>query len=199
MIAIAGGLLLGFGLALPASAEMATLQASPGSRINVRSQPSTSAPAPSYGIPGDRVQILNTTRGTDGYTWHYVEFPQSNIRGWVRSDLLALDESQRPLVQRVSFAPGTASANVSGSVRSYETRDYLLHARARQRMTVDLHGNSNFLQVAVFNPQGETVYVGTNWTGMLPRSGDYLVRVGLVRAEARRNGIGDFSLTLGIR
>lgn len=40
---------------LAALAEMATLTASPGSRINVREQPSTNSPARHYGIPGDRL------------------------------------------------------------------------------------------------------------------------------------------------
>lgn len=198
--AMAGGL-MSLCLALPALAqvEMGTLRGTPGSQINVRSQPSTSAPAPSYGIPGDRVQILRSTRGTDGYTWHYIEFPQSKTKGWVRGDLLMLDSGNGNPAQRVSFAPGTAAATVSGSVRGYETRDYILNARAGQRMTVDLRSNSTYMQVAVLSPQGETLYVGTNWTGSLPIRGDYLVRVGLVRAEARRDGAGGFQLTVGIR
>ncbi len=91
---------------------MGTLRGNPGSQINVRSQPSTLSPAPSYGIPGDRVQILNSTRGTDGYTWHYVEFSQSRVRGWVRGDLLMLDSGNRNPAQRVSFAPGASAAAV---------------------------------------------------------------------------------------
>lgn len=188
-------------LALPALAqvEMGTLRGTPGSQINVRSQPSTSAPAPSYGIPGDRVQILRSTRGTDGYTWHYIEFSQSKVKGWVRGDLLRLDSGNGNPAQRISFAPGASAATVNGSVRGYETRDYILNARAGQRMSVNLRSNSTFMQVAVLSPQGETLYVGTNWTGSLPSRGDYLVRVGLVRAEARRDGAGGFQLTVGIR
>ncbi|MEP0871495.1 SH3 domain-containing protein [Trichocoleus desertorum AS-A10] len=198
---MAGGLVLSLCLALPAlaQAEMGTLRGTPGSQINVRSQPSTSAPAPSYGIPGDRVQILRSARGTDGYAWHYVEFSKSKVRGWVRNDLLMLDSGNGNPVQRVSFAPGTSAATVNGSVRGYETRDYLLNARAGQRMTVDLRSNTTFMQVAVLSPQGETLYVGTNWTGNLPSNGDYLVRVGLVRAEARRDGAGGFKLNIGVR
>jgi uncharacterized protein YraI len=199
--AMAGGLMLSLCLTLPvlAQTEMGTLRGNSGSRINLRSQPSTNAPAPSYGIPGDRVQILRSTRGTDGYTWHYVEFSQSKARGWVRGDLLALDSGNGNPAQRVSFVPGTSAATVNGSVRGYETRDYILNARAGQRMTVDLRSNSTFMQAAVLSPQGETLSVGTNWTGNLPSSGDYLVRVGLVRAEARRDGAGGFKLTVGVR
>jgi uncharacterized protein YraI len=198
--AMAGGLMLSLCMAVSAAAvEMGTLRGTPGSQINVRSQPSTNAPAPSYGIPGDRVQILRSTRGTDGYVWHYIEFSQSKTKGWVRGDLLMLDSGNGNPAQRVSFAPGTSATTVNGSVRGYETRDYILNARAGQRMTADLRSNSTYMQVAVLSPQGETLYVGTNWTGRLPSNGDYLVRVGLVRAEASREGAGGFQLTVGIR
>ncbi len=196
---IAGSVLLSLCLALPALAEMGTLRGSSGSRINVRSQPSTSASSPSYGIPGDRVNILRETRGADGYAWYYVEFPKSRVRGWVRSDLLQPDSGNNNPTQRISFAPGATSATVNGSVRGYETRDYVLRARRNQRMTVNLRSNSSFMQFAVISPAGETVYVGTNWVGTLSSNGDYSVRVGLVRAEARRNGAGGFKLTVGIQ
>jgi len=196
---IAGSLLLTLSLALPALAEMGTLRGSPGSRINVRSQPSTSASSPSYGLSGDRVDILRETRGADGYPWYYVEFPRSGVRGWIRGDLVQPDSGNNNPTQRISFAPGASSATVSGSVQGYQTRDYVLNARRNQRMAVNLRSNSSFMQFSVISPQGQTLYVGTNWTGVLPTSGDYLLRVGLVRAEARRNGAGGFKLTVGIR
>ncbi len=66
-------------------------------------------------------------------------------------------------------------------------------------MSVDLRSNSAFMQFAVLTPQGENLYVGTNWAGNLPSGGDYLVRVGLARAEAQRDGAGGFNLTVAIR
>ncbi len=58
-----------------------------GSRVNVRSSPSTRAYSPHYGLVGDRVEVLNQTEGRDGYTWYYVEF-RSRARGWIRGDFL---------------------------------------------------------------------------------------------------------------
>lgn len=196
---MASGLVLSLCLALPALAEMGTLRGSAGGQINVRSQPSTNAPAPSYGLPGDRVQIIEANRGADGYLWYYVEFPKSQTRGWVRGDLLITDSDRGRSVQRIAFAPGATSATVNGSIQGYETRDYLLRAQAGQQMTVNLRSNSSFTQVVVFSPKEETLFVGTNWTGTLPSSGDYKVRVLLVRAEARRNGAGSFQVAVGIR
>lgn len=63
----------------------------PGSRINVRSAPSTSAASPHYGLVGDRVQIIDATYSEDGYHWYYVEFA-SGARGWIRGDLVNVRE-----------------------------------------------------------------------------------------------------------
>jgi serine/threonine-protein kinase len=78
--------------ALTALAQPAVLVGKqPGSRVNVRSSPSTSAPSPSYGLVGDRVTVLNTTNTPDGYTWHYVQFP-SGTKGWVRGDFVRITD-----------------------------------------------------------------------------------------------------------
>ncbi|HEY9616573.1 MAG TPA: SH3 domain-containing protein [Microcoleaceae cyanobacterium] len=63
--------------------------ADPGSRVNVRSAPSTNANSPHYGIDGDRVQVFDSTRGGDGYTWYYIKF-RSGATGWVRGDFIDL-------------------------------------------------------------------------------------------------------------
>jgi Bacterial SH3 domain len=64
----------------------------PRSRINVRSQPSTRAYSPHYGVSGDRVKVLRSTRGRDGYDWYFVRFPRSGAEGWVRGDLISLND-----------------------------------------------------------------------------------------------------------
>lgn len=58
------------------------------SRINVRSEPSVYADSPHYGLVGDRVWATRTTQ-SEGYTWYFVGFPESNATGWVRGDLVA--------------------------------------------------------------------------------------------------------------
>ncbi|MGJ3250215.1 MAG: SH3 domain-containing protein [Elainellaceae cyanobacterium] len=61
----------------------------PGSRINVRSEPTTQSNAPHYGIPGDRVQVIREAEGAEGYTWYYVKFDSSGAEGWVREDFIS--------------------------------------------------------------------------------------------------------------
>lgn len=70
-------------------AEFGILGGNLGDRINVRSGPSTSASSPHFGVQGDVVQLLKQTRGRDGYTWQFVQFP-SGAQGWVRGDLVKL-------------------------------------------------------------------------------------------------------------
>lgn len=188
---------------LAALAEMATLTASPGSRINVRDQPSTSSPARHYGVPGDRVEIITSVNSSfDGRLWYQVLFPRTGARGWVRGDLLRLDSATPPSTfepQRVSFAPGASAATVGGRVQGGQVRDYILNARAGQTMSTSITGTSPFLQVIVMLPNSRTLYIGSgNWSGVLPASGDYYVRVRIV-PEEQANASGEYSLTISIR
>jgi hypothetical protein len=70
-----------------------------GSRINVRSAPSTSAPIQHYGLVGDTVTVLQERSSSDGYTWFLVQFPGSRATGWVRGDFVQLSSlgSDSPL------------------------------------------------------------------------------------------------------
>ena len=60
----------------------------PGSRVNVRSEPSVNAASYSYGVVGDYVDIHDWQQGYDGWGWYYVEFPSSGTEGWVRADFV---------------------------------------------------------------------------------------------------------------
>jgi hypothetical protein len=60
----------------------------PGSTVNVRAYASTQAPV-SYGaLHGDRVVVLGSTYGPDGALWNAIQFPNTTMQGWVRSDLV---------------------------------------------------------------------------------------------------------------
>lgn len=84
--------------AIPALARPGVLTSNdPGTRINVRSQPTTAASSPHYGFAGDRVEIIRETMSSDGYTWYYVEFLNSGARGWIRGDFVrASGSGDRP-------------------------------------------------------------------------------------------------------
>jgi len=58
-----------------------------GDEVNVRSAPSTISKVMHYGLSGDRVVVLESLTGENGYLWHRVRFA-SQAEGWVRGDLV---------------------------------------------------------------------------------------------------------------
>jgi hypothetical protein len=60
-----------------------------GSRVNIRSAPSTRSDSPHYGLVGDRITALQQTKGDDGNIWYFVQF-SSGATGWVRGDFVEL-------------------------------------------------------------------------------------------------------------
>lgn len=84
---------LGSAVAPVLARGVSTLRASnPNARINVRSQPTVNSSSPHYGIPGDRVKVLQCVRNRDtagsDLNWCKVQFVNSRAVGWVRSDFI---------------------------------------------------------------------------------------------------------------
>lgn len=106
--------------------------------------------------------------------------------------------------ERVHFKKGANSAVVEGSIKGYETVDYVLGARAGQHMNVSLatkHGATYFNilapgenEVAMFN----ATVSQNHYEGELPANGDYKIRVYMMRSAARRNEAASYTLTVGI-
>ena len=100
-------------------------------------------------------------------------------------------ESSAQAKTRVKFAKGTHGATVKGTVRGYAYRDYLVGASAGQTMDLKLTATNGATIFSVFIPGGENLEGAAQvdaFSGELPESGDYVVRVGMMRAEARRPG-----------
>jgi hypothetical protein len=104
--------------------------------------------------------------------------------------------------ERVQFAWGATSATVEGTITGYETVDYLLRAAQGQTMNVSMatkHGASyiNILapgetEVAFFNGS-----IGDNqFEGELSATGDYRIRVYMMRSAARRNEVANYRLEM---
>ncbi|NJR40846.1 MAG: SH3 domain-containing protein [Leptolyngbyaceae cyanobacterium CSU_1_4] len=201
--------------AAPSLADTATIQASLGSRVNVRAEPSTTSLILHHGLGGDRVNVLNQTNAPDGFVWYFIEFPTSRARGWIRGDLLKVSATvpinppapvnppapivNPPTSERVSFARRTSAATVGGTVQGTQTRDYVLNAALGQTLRISTIGTSQFLQVQVFAPDGTLLYTGSrDWSGILPSTGDYRIRVRLVPEAQQPNTIGEYSLTIAV-
>lgn len=104
--------------------------------------------------------------------------------------------------QRVQFAKGANSATVEGTIKGYQTVDYVLHASQGQSMNVSMATRNtstyfNILapgesEVAFFNGSvSENQYEGT-----LPATGDYKIRVYMMRNAARRNEVASYRLEM---
>ncbi len=106
--------------------------------------------------------------------------------------------------ERVQFDRGETSATVQGSIRGYEAIDYQLGARAGQRMAVTLEtdNTSNYFNVLPPGSDAAALFIGSikgnSFDGVLPASGDYRIRVYLMRNAARREEKASYRLTFGI-
>ena len=97
----------------------------------------------------------------------------------------------------VRFPPSRSTVTLPGQVTGYDVIDYVIPARAQRQLTVRLITPSRFLTMAVYGPNENEICVdtcGDRWSGAISRPGDYIVRVGLSRAEARRNRPARFQL-----
>lgn len=105
---------------------------------------------------------------------------------------------------RVQFAPGKSSARLVGFIRGYQTVDYILRASTGQTMTVQLKtaNTANYFNVLPPGSDNVAIFIGStkgnNFSGTLTQSGDFKIRVYLMRSAARRNEIARFTLTVGV-
>lgn len=110
-------------------------------------------------------------------------------------------------VERIRFKAGATSGSVSGSVKGYDRKDFVVNGKKGQKMKVDLKSSSTFVYFNIADskdgyaadmPTEPKPLDVTSWEGTLPKDGDYFIRVYLVRAEARRDGKADFTLNVSI-
>jgi hypothetical protein len=104
--------------------------------------------------------------------------------------------------QRVQFKPGANSATIQGSIKGYQIADYVLNARKGQTMNVSMatkHGGTYFNILA----PGETEAAffigstsGNQYEGTLTKSGDYKIRIYMMRSAARRNEVANYRLEM---
>ncbi len=104
--------------------------------------------------------------------------------------------------ERVQFAPGANSAVVEGSITGYEGVDYVLGARAGQTMNVSMatDNGSNYLNILAPGETDAAMFIGSTegnqFEGTLPETGDYRVRVYLMRNAARRDETANYRLEM---
>lgn len=104
--------------------------------------------------------------------------------------------------ERVQFARGSSSAVVESSIQGYETVDYVLGAEAGQYMNVSMatENTANYFNILAPGETDVAMFIGSTsgnqYEGTLPESGDYKVRVYMMRSAARRNEVASYRLEM---
>lgn len=105
--------------------------------------------------------------------------------------------------ERLQFARGTSSSTVRGTLRGYETADYTLGAQTGQAMSVTLQTTNKLAYFNVLAPRSDTALfngsiAGNRFETRLRTSGDYRIRVYLMRNAARRGERAAYGLTVAV-
>ena len=114
----------------------------------------------------------------------------------------ALAQSDDIRTERVQFAPGATSATIEDSIKGYNAVDYVLGASAGQLMNVSMatDNGANYFNIIAPGETDVAMFIGstsgTQFEGVLPATGDYKIRVYLMRSAARRDEVANYRLEM---
>jgi hypothetical protein len=103
---------------------------------------------------------------------------------------------------RVKFARASSSATLRGSIKGYRYVDYIVGAKAGQTLSCTVNSPEASVEFVVFKPDTDNLdgmFSETDWSGALPVSGTYTIRVLLPRFAARRKTIANYRLSVSIK
>jgi hypothetical protein len=115
------------------------------------------------------------------------------------AQVAAADETR---TERVRFEPGASSAVIEDSITGYESVDYVLRAGRGQYANVSMatDNGANYFNVLAPGEDAVAMFIGSNsgnqYEGVLPASGDYKIRVYLMRSAARRDETANYRLEM---
>ena len=124
-------------------------------------------------------------------------------RKWLAAALLAvclpLQAAAAATRLPVVFPDGATRAVTTGRVAGPASNDHVVRARAGQVLAVRLHADSGMAYFNVLPPGSEqAVFIGSvsgnEFRGTLERDGDYVIRVYLMAAGARRGQSSNYAL-----
>ena len=103
---------------------------------------------------------------------------------------------------RIRFASGANSKTIENSITGDETIDYKLQVREGQLMNISMatEGGSPYFNVMEPGEKYEAIFVGSTsggqFEGVAAKSGDYTIRVYMMRSAARRGETADYRLEM---
>ncbi len=117
----------------------------------------------------------------------------------ILSSLVSLAAQSNP--PRIRFARGHSSTTIRDRIAGFDTKDYLVGANAGQEMTVRLKSSNPGAYFVIYSINGRATDMNetTEWSERLSESGDYLIRVFMMRSAARRKGaVASYTLSVAI-
>jgi hypothetical protein len=107
-------------------------------------------------------------------------------------------------MERVHFEPGTNGTTVKGKVKGYDSVDYVLEASKGQHMSVSMSTDnaSSYFNILAPGESEAAMFIGSTsgneYEGKLPKSGNYKIRVYLMRNAARRDEVANYTLKMKV-
>ncbi|WP_194016882.1 DNA breaking-rejoining protein [Synechocystis salina] len=104
--------------------------------------------------------------------------------------------------ERVQFKAGSTSKVIEGQIKGYDTIDYVLNASKGQNANISLatENGSTYFNILAPGENEVAMYVGSingnQYEGKLPESGDYKIRVYMMRNAARRDEVAKYRLEM---
>ena len=108
--------------------------------------------------------------------------------------------SQKP-PQRIRFERGKSSATIHGHIAGFDAQDYVVAAKTGQQMDIRLKASNPETYFVLYSINGRATDMNEtdHYSLETTESGDYVIRVFMMRAAARRKGAtSDFTLTISI-
>ncbi|GAB4324714.1 MAG: hypothetical protein OHK0047_09250 [Leptolyngbyaceae cyanobacterium] len=115
-----------------------------------------------------------------------------------------LAQSSNIRTQRVQFKPRAKSATIQGTIKGYQTVDYIVNAKQGQTMNVSMATKNTATYFNILEPSQTEVAIfngsvnGNQFEGTLKKSGDYRIRVYMMRSAARRNEVANYRLEINV-
>ena len=104
--------------------------------------------------------------------------------------------------QRVRFERGKSSATIHGRITGYDVQDYVVGASAGQKMDIRITATNPQTYFVLYSINGKPTDMNEtdHYSVETSESGDYVIRVLMMRAAARRKGAAsNFTLTISIK
>ncbi len=117
----------------------------------------------------------------------------------VATETIAQDDIR---TERVQFERGATVAVVESSITGYDMIDYVLGAREGQYMNVSMatDNGANYFNILAPGENEVAMFNGSmsqnQYEGVAPESGDYKIRVYMMRSAARRNEVANYRLEM---